>query len=84
MQPEFVRPPLPARVLEKIESEEMARLQSRPKSSKKPQLISYLPTDDSKSEGLRGKNGTPSIDRRRDGLDEHFQGRIRYSCIQQY
>ena len=39
-QPEFVRPTLPASVLNAQEGHDMARLQSGPKSSKKPQLLS--------------------------------------------
>ena len=36
----FVRPPLPPKVLKRLEEEEMARLQSGPRTGKKPRLLS--------------------------------------------
>lgn len=39
-QPEFVRPTLPASILNTQDGQEMARLQSGPKSSNRPRLLS--------------------------------------------
>ena len=81
LRPDFVRPPLPTRVLEEIESEEMARLQSGPRPSKKPHLMSQLPTDDSKSGNLRLNRNTPSRDQRPVEAGEHNQSKISNSCM---
>ena len=62
---EFVRPPLPPKVLKRLEEEEeMARLQSGPKSGKKPRLLSdtsRAPERNSSSQSSQGRavgNGT--------------------------
>ena len=39
VEDEFVRPPLPPKVLKRLEEEEMARLQSGPRTGKKPRLL---------------------------------------------
>ena len=62
VQPEFARPPLPARV-ERVRSEEMARLQSGPKSSKKLQLTGQPVAVGSNSRSSHTSNDSLSKDR---------------------
>ena len=85
-QPEFVRPTLPASVLNTQAGHEMARLQSGPKSSNKPRLLSeYIPvalqTPASTSVRKSGASLKDQYSAQWERKPSGTQGRIHCNCV---